>query len=369
MPDVRVLDSLAAIDRDQWRALFPGAAEDYDYLAAVEAAGLPGFQWRYAVAYEEDRLVAAAPGFTTAYPLDTTLTGVGRRVADSLRRVLPATLTLRLACLGSPCTETAILGVAPDAHTPTPRLVRALVEAFEEAARRDGCRLLGVKDVAEPDRPAWAPVLSGLGYGAIPGQPIARLTVNFADVEAYLAGLSPGVRRDMRRKLRALERVRIEVRTNVDDVIDRIMDLYGQTLARAEMSFEELTPAFFTGVLARMPGRAACVLYYEGRDLLAVNLVVEDGPTMVDKFFCMDAERGRPLNLYFLSWFTNLHLCLARGRTVYQAGQAAYANKLRLGCTLTRTSNHFRHRNALVNGALRLVAPMFGADPTLQDAA
>jgi predicted N-acyltransferase len=369
MPEVRVLDSLAAVDRGQWRALFPGAAEDYDYLAAVEAAGLKGFQWRYAVAYEDDRLVAAAPGFTTAYPLDTTLTGVGRRVADSLRRVLPDALTLRLACLGSPCTETAILGVAPGAATPPTRLVRALIEAFEDAARRDGCRLMGVKDVAEPDRAAWAPVLGPLGYGAIPGQPIARLPIDFASVDDYLARLSSGVRKDMRRKLRALGRVHIEVRANVDDVIGRIMQLYAQTLARAEMSFEELTPEFFTGVLARMPGRAACVLYYEGGDLLAVNLLVEDGDTLIDKFFCMDAARGRPFNLYFLSWFTNLRLCLARGRTVYQAGQAAYDNKLRLGCTLTRTSNHFRHRNALVNGALRLVAPMFGADPTLRDAA
>jgi predicted N-acyltransferase len=369
MPDVRVVDSLAAVDRSQWRALFPGAAEDYDYLAAVEAAGLKGFRWRYAVAYEDDRLVAAVPGFTTAYPLDTTLTGVGRRVADSLRRVLPDALTLRLACLGSPCTETAILGLAANARTPPTQLLRALVEAFEAAAGADGCRLLGVKDVAEPDRAVWAPVLRHLGYGAIPGQPVARLAVDFASVDDYLARLSSGVRKDMRRKLRALERVRIDVRTNVDDVIGRIMELYAETLARAEMSFEELTPEFFTGVLARMPGRSACVLYSEGDDLLAVNLLVEDGDTLVDKFFCMDAARGRPLNLYFLSWFTNLRLCLARGRTVYQAGQAAYANKLRLGCTLTRTSNHFRHRNALVNGALRLVAPMFGADPTLQDAA
>lgn len=369
MPEVRVVDSLAAVDRRQWRSLFPNAPEDYDYLSAVEAAGLHGFQWRYAVAYEEDRLVAAAPGFTMAYPLDTTLTGAGRRIAESLRRVLPDALTLRLACLGSPCTESAIMGVAPFAETSPLRLVRALVEAFEDAARRDGCQLMGVKDVAETDRAVWGPVLGPLGYGAIPGQPIARLAVDFATVDDYLAQLTPGVRRDMRRKLRALGRVRIDVRANVDDVIDRIMELYAQTLARAELSFEELTPEFFTGVLARMPGRAACVLYFEDNDLLAVNLLVEDGDTLVDKFFCMDAARGRPLNLYFLSWFTNLRLCLARGRTVYQAGQAGYENKLRLGCALTRTSNHFRHRNALVNGALRLVAPMFGADPTLQDAA
>ena len=368
MPDVRIVDSLAAVDRDQWRALFPGAAEDYDYLAAVEAAGLKGFQWRYAVAYDEDRLVAAAPGFTTAYPLETTLTGAGRRAAESLRRVLPAALTLRLACLGSPLTETAILGLAADAQTPA-ALVSALVGAFEAAAHADGCRLLGVKDVAEPDRDLWAPAMERLGYKAIPGQPIARLAVDFPTVADYIAGLGSSVRKDMRRKLRTQRRVRIDVRQNVDDVIGRIMDLYAQTRARAEMSFEELTPEFFTGVLARMPGRSACVLYYEDDDLLAVNLLVEDGATMVDKFFCMDAERGRPLNLYFLSWFTNLRLCVARGRTVYQAGQAAYANKLRLGSELTRTSNYFRHRNALVNGALRLIAPMFGADPTLKDAA
>ena len=369
MPEVRIVDSLAEIDRTQWRALFPGEAEDYDYLTAVEAAGLDGFRWRYAGAYEDGRLVACAPGFTTSYLLETTLTGPGRRVAESLRRILPDVLTLKLACLGSPCTESAILGVAANTQTSPPELVRALFVAFKDAARRDGCQLMGVKDVPEPSRQLWESALTPLGYQAIPGQPIARLSLDFATIDDYLANLTPGARKDMRRKLRVQGRVRIEVRANVDDVIGRIMDLYAQTLARAEMSFEELTAGYFQGVLARMPGRSACVLYYEGDDLLAVNLLVEDGATMIDKFFCMDAEHGRPLNLYFLSWFTNLRLCLARGRTIYQAGQAAYASKLRLGADLTRTSNYFRHRNVLVNGALRLAAPMFGADPTLRDAA
>lgn len=369
MPDFRVIDSLSAVGRDPWRALFPGAAEDYDYLAAVEAAGLKGFQWRYAVAYEGDRLVAAAPGFTTRYGLETTLTGLGRSIAGGLGRIAPEALTLRLGCLGSPCTETAILGLAADAVTPAEELVRGLVAAFEAAALGDGCQLLGVKDVPQSAQPTWAAALAPLGYRAIAGQPIARLALEFASIDGYLAGLSASARKDMRRKLRTQDKVRIEVRENVDDVIDRIMALYAETLARAEMSFEELTPAYFQGVLARMPGRSTCVLYYAGEDLLAANLLVEEGVTMVDKFFCMDAVRGRPLNLYFLSWFTNLQLCLARGRTCYQAGQAAYSNKLRLGSDLVRTHNYFRHRNALVNGALRLVAPMFAADPTLRDAA
>jgi hypothetical protein len=77
----------------------------------------------------------------------------------------------------------------------------------------------------------------------------------------------------------------------------------------------------------------------------------------------MEAERGRPLNLYFLSWFTNVRLCLERGLSRYEAGQAGYENKLRLGSRITRTVNYFRHRNALVNGGMRLVAPLFAADP------
>ena len=64
-----------------------------------------------------------------------------------------------------------------------------------------------------------------------------------------------------------------------------------------------------------------------------------------------------------------MRLCLERGLRRYQSGQASYENKLRLGSGLIRTSNHFRHRNALVNSGLRLVAPLLAADPTVRRAA
>ena len=98
--------------------------------------------------------------------------------------------------------------------------------------------------------------------------------------------------------------------------------------------------------------------------LLAANLLLQDGDTLLDKYFCMDAARGRAFNLYFLSWFTNVRLCLEGGRTRYQAGQAAYGAKLRLGSQLTRTANYFRHRHPLLNAVLRLAAPLFAADGT-----
>src|SRR6185369_2939729 len=123
---------------------------------AVEAAGIEGFRWRYLLLEEGAHLLAAAPAFLTDYPLETTLAGPARRVADGLRRVAPDVLTLRLACVGSPCTETAPLGFDPGvAAADRPVLLRRLLTAFSEAAGQARCGLLGVKDVPETSARLW----------------------------------------------------------------------------------------------------------------------------------------------------------------------------------------------------------------------
>ena len=368
MPECRVIDALAQVERRTWDGLFPGELEGYDYLAAVEAAGLEGFRWRYLLVEERGRLLAAAPAFLTEYPLETTLAGPARRVADGLRRVAPDALTLRLACMGSPCTETALLGFdTAVTEQQKPQLLRQILAGLEQTASRERCGLLGIKDVAEGDSGLWTQAAAG--YRAIASLPSASLDIDFTSIDEYLERLSPATRKDMRRKLRALSQVRVEVRSNIDDVLDQVMALYRETRARAEMALEDLTPAYFQGVLRRLGDRASCTLYWQGGDLLAVNLLLQDGDTLLDKFFCMNAERGRPLNLYFLSWFNNVRLCLERGLPRYRSGQAGYENKLRLGSRISCTSNYFRHRNALLNGGLRLVAPLFAADPIAERAA
>ncbi|MDC3911887.1 hypothetical protein KQE47_26520, partial [Raoultella planticola] len=67
--------------------------------------------------------------------------------------------------------------------------------------------------------------------------------------------------------------------------------------------------------------------------------------------------------------FTNLRHCLEHGMTRYQSGQAYYENKIRLGSLLTRNTMYFKHRNPVVQWALRLASPLFAADETLKDSA
>lgn len=358
-PRIRVVDAIGQVNRDAWNALFPGEPEDHDYLAAVEAAGLEGFGWRYIVAELDARLLAASPVFITRYALETTLKkGPARAAVRALGRVLPGLTTLRLACLGSPCTETAQIGWAAGL-SPDQReiLTRRMVAALDETARVERCGLVAVKDAPAAAAAVWSTALEPAGYRTVPGLPTAELTVDFDSIETYLGRLSPGTRKDMRRKLRAFDYVRVEVRHDLFGLEDQVMALYAGTRARGDLQFETLTAAYFTGVLRRMGERALCVLYFVGDELLAANLLLIGGGVLLDKFFCMSAE-GRRHNLYFLSWFTNLGLCLERGLGRYQSGQAAYDNKLRLGSRLLPTTLHFRHRNPVANRVLRWIAPL-----------
>jgi hypothetical protein len=363
MLETRVVSSIHEVGRTAWDGCFADRLEGFDYLAAVEAAGLPGFGWRYVVAEAGGEAVAAAPGFFTDYSLDTTLTEGGRRLVAVARRLAPRAFTVRLAALGSPCTEDVGLGFAPGiAPDRKPDLLRALLTAFEDAAAEEGCGLLAIKDAPAADRELWA-ALGSPSYQLAPGMPVAELDIDFSDLEGYFARLSAATRKDLRRKLKALDAVRIEVRGDLAGLEARVLELYQQTRARSNLQFEELTAAYFTGVLAAMADRALCVLYFAGDDLIGCNLLLQDREVLLDKFFCMESQRGPAHNLYFVSWITNVRLCLERGLSRYQSGQAGYATKLRLGSRLRGADMYFRHRQPLVNRALKWAAPLLAEDP------
>ena len=172
-----VRTDLGAIDRQQWNACFPGEAEGYDYLLAVERAGIPGFEFRYVIGQAGGRIVVAMPAFLTRYGLETTLDN--RHLRDAvmrLRSLWSGFLMLPLACLGSPCTETGYPGFHPDisaAHRA--ELFDCLVAAFESHARAASCPLLALKDIPKPLPDGLADVVTARGYAELAGLPTGSI--------------------------------------------------------------------------------------------------------------------------------------------------------------------------------------------------
>lgn len=362
MIKVQISSSIEAIRPNDWKTLMSHEIEDYHYLQAVEQAELAGFSWIYIVARRDDRTVGVLAGFSTRYDLATTLDGFACRCIAGVRKFWAGAFYVNLASIGSPCTETAPLGLSDElsAHEKLDCL-SAMVDAFEREALARKCNLLAVKDAAGAHGDSLRTVLSGR-YCELKGQPLAILDITFDSIETYFARLSYGARKDMRRKLRTRSGIRLERRNDITDVIDTIMNLYAETLARADMQLEELTANYFEGVLRCMPGRAQCVLYYHGDELLAANLVIEDSGVLLDKFLCMKNFEGRKHNIYFLSWLTNVEYCLQKQITSYKTGQSGYSTKIRLGSRLEPTQMYFRHRNPAINLLLSALAPILSKE-------
>ncbi|RKE77393.1 GNAT family N-acetyltransferase [Rhizobium sp. AG855] len=358
---VRIVPTISDIARQDWNACFPGEVESYDYLLAVERAQLVGFDWRYVTVCHRGRVLAAAPAFLCDYGLETTLErGRLTQFVERIRAVFPRFLKLRLACIGSPCTETGQIGIRPDVPEDWRKaLLVELLRSFQAEAEREGYSLFALKDIPQPMAAPLSKALEMEQFVSMEGMATAWLDIDFKTVDAYLERMSAGTRKDMRRKLRSASTVQIERVTELGDLLPRFMEIYASTRERSEWQFEELTAAYFEGILSRLPGNSFCTVYSVDGEVLAFNLVLRDGLRLIDKFFCMDADAGRAYNLYYLSWFENVRYCLEHGYRRYQSGQAYYENKIRLGSSLTQNSMFFRHRNPVIQACLMKMAAFF----------
>ncbi|WHZ20213.1 MAG: hypothetical protein OJF55_002362 [Rhodanobacteraceae bacterium] len=350
MIETTALPSIDAYAPDDWNRLFPHELEDHAYLRAIERAGLAGFRYLYFAVREGGRLLAAVPAFVTDYRLDTTVQGGLRRVTATIAKAFPRLLRIPMLSLGSPVTERCRVGFAPDSD-PEQRAawLDAILAHMETVAARDRFGMLAVKD-APQDEKFWQQVCPRHGLRALPGLPGATLAISWNSVDAYLDSLGPSTRKDLRRKRRAGEALRIEWRTDLAGIAHDVQRLYRETLAHAEFSFEELTPAYFENVLRDMPGRAFCVTYSEGERLVAFNLVLRDAGRLLDKFLGMDYAAMDRYNLYHVSWLENIRCCIDEGIAVYESGQGLHREKLRLGSTLHANALWYRHRNRFVDG-------------------
>ena len=341
------IDAIAAAD---WNRLFPHELEDHAYLRAIENSRLAGFRYMYFTVREDGRLRAAVPAFVTDYRLDTTVQGGLRRATEALARVFPRLLRIPMLSLGSPVTERCRVGFTPDS-TPEQRAawLDAILARMETVAAKGKFGMLAVKD-APLDEPVWQQVCPRHGLRQLTGLPGATLDIPWHELDGYFESLGASTRKDLRRKFRAGAALKIEWRSDLAGISDDVQRLYRETLAHAELSFEELTPAYFENVLRDMPGRAFCVTYSEGKRLVAFNLVLRDAERLLDKFLGMDYAAMDRYNLYHVSWLENIRHCIEHGIGTYESGQGLHREKLRLGSTLHANALWYRHRNRFVDG-------------------
>lgn len=317
------------------------------------------------------RLVGDTPAFATDFDLLTTVEPEVRRRLEAL----PGFSTWRrwlqphTAFVGTTVSEYALLpaAIAPDEFVAE---LRGLASAdFPFVIVKDipvDGELVGARAADYATRLVEA--ARAAGFLIVEGQALAHVPIDFADLDGYLARLSSGRRRDIRRKLRSRTRLDIAETATGDPLfadeatLAEYYALYLNVYAQSEIHFDRLSPDFFRAVLQNVRCGGQVITYRVGGRLIGYNLCFVCGDALVDKYVGFVYPAAREFNLYAVSWCHNLELALRLGLRRYIAGWTDPEIKRALGARFTLTRHAVFIRNPLLRALLKPFKRWFEAD-------
>jgi hypothetical protein len=311
---VQGLDGVSATELGR---LFPEPSITAPLLSLLQDSGIGGFCLASIVVSKDDAPVFFLPLFETRFDLSAFVEGWLKKSLKVAGCLIPSLFHPRVLSVGSLVGEWSEIGIDP----------RIDEETIDAACKMAFAALHTLATELKSDIVA---LYNFNLFGKLPGEVFnnfnrvqyrscARLKIDFNSVEEYLGRLSRGARKDLRRKMRVAPEVRVIRSRDISPYLDRIYELYLETVARGPMALGVHSRLFFEKICEKVPC-AEYTLYYVREELVAFNLLVVKKEAMVDKFFCMDFGVGRKYNLYVLSWIENVRTCLARKIPLYYAG-------------------------------------------------
>jgi hypothetical protein len=211
------------------------------------------------------------------------------------------------------------------------------------------------------------------GFVLLEGQALAWVPIDFESSDDYLARLSPGRRKDIRRKLRAQAELEIEeLPTGAESFGDaRVRDafyaLYLEVYAQSNVHFDRLSREFFDALLQDADSGGIVFVYRHAGRMIGWNLCFAIGEALVDKYIGFSYPAAREHNLYFVSWMHNLDYARRHDLCCYIAGWTDPEIKAYLGARFTFTRHAVRPRSRLLRAALRRLSRHFESDRAWAD--
>ncbi len=329
--------------------LFPEPSITAPLLSLLQESGIDGFNLRSIVVSKDDVPVLLLPLFETRFDLSTFAEGWIKKSLKVSGRLVPSVFQPRVLGVGLVEGEWSEIGIDPQ---------------IDEGTLDAACNMaLSVLHTLAAELKSDIEALYNFNqYSKLPGEVFkkfnqvqfrscARLPINFNSMEEYLGRLSSAARKDLHRKMRVAPEIRVIRSRTISPFLDRIYQLYRETVERSPMALGVHNRLFFEKICEKVPG-AEYTLYFVQEELAAFNLLVIKQQWMEDIYFCMDHELGSNYNLYFLSWLENVRTCVERKIPLYYAGQGTEKTKAHMGATFIPSFILFKHRHLVFDRLL-----------------
>ena len=315
------------------------------------------------------------PFFNTQFNLLTTLDIPVKKRIESLLgyRYWGALLHLKTCFIGTTVSE----------YTPLAQSLpmNDLIAQLKEIAKNQSLTII-------KDLPLSSPLLTphentysqqlikeaeNIGFLSVEGQALAYVPIDFQDRAEYLSKLSKSRRKNLKRKLKSLDELKIEILSTGDlkfknssfreDLYRLFLNVYHQS----NVHFDLLTPEFFDTILQDANNGGKVFLYWkeeasENQILVGYNICFEYQGNLVDKYIGLNYALALEYHLYFISWFVNLDYAKQRNLKFYIAGWTDPEVKAQLGAKFTFTRHLVWIRQPVLRFILSKLRYLFEAD-------
>ena len=361
-PEFRLLPSIAQIPKAAWEEMLPGEPECWDFYRTVESVPPPGFTLSAIAAFEDRKILAAAPVFGIEYRLDTPFQGTLCTCGEWLNKRWPRLLTRSVMGLGSPMSDSCTIGFAPHLLPfQKRRIFSGLLGALDQEAQARGTSILAVKSLGSQAE-QLSPSLGKHGFHRVTNLPIVALPVRCRSMDEYLCSLPKKTRTYMKRKMRSLPELRIELRNSAEGIEDQLFPLFENTRNQSKSrygEFEDLNSDLFKQVMGKLGDRACLMLCWKGDRLMSFLLMLVARDRVIGKYIGMVYPEGRELNLYFVMALKMIEIAIKRGIGRVEMGVTTYPTKLLFGGHLERRWLYYRCLNRLQDAAIHAVDFLF----------
>ena len=351
--------------------MLPEEPENWEQYCSLEKVSPQGFELGALAAFDAEKIVAAAPLFRFNYRIDTSLQGSGQRLTNAIYARWPRLLSFPVVGIGSPMSDNCAIGFSPRLSE------RGRLQAFEGL-------LMHLAAEAQANRTAVSVIKSltsaqvleeplvRYGYRGMRSLPVVMLDLRSASLDEYLNSLPQKTGSYLRRKMRSIDQVRIEYRSHLSGLEERIRELFEYTLSQSGVhyhDFENLHPDYFRRIVEDAGGSARLMLCWRGEELLSFQIFLAGESRVLACHIGMKYPEARHLNLYFINWLKLIEFAIEHRIPCVDMGATTYTTKLLFGGYLDARLLYFRFRNSLCNSLLSPLAPLLDFernDPELQ---
>ena len=366
-----ISDTIDNIPRDDWDRLFdPGCIEGWGFHRTIEQSGIKEFSFGYALIKRNNTLCAIIPFFINDFSFATIIQGPLQKLILFVQKFWRRFLWIKIIFVGNPLNEKLRIGISVDEQMN--EIIKEAVNGLSSFAARTGASAMLFYNLTEGQKNI-ASALEQNGLLCMENFPNTILEIKAKNLEDFIQNLGSSTRKDLRRKLRktaSLVTLKTEVLTDIFAIQNEVYRLYTCNFEESDVHFETLTPEFFHNIQINMPESTRFFITRAGEKIVAFNLCLLKGNTLIDKVIGMDKKISRMYSLYYTTFCENIDWCIKNGIRYYVLGITDYHPKLRLGAKLMPLYIYVKLFNPLLKlfsrPLVRFIQPK-NFDPTLKN--